>query len=378
MLAPSSAPATSLPVISLASGYGDFPMPPAARERATQALTADLLLVSPTAGLPELREAIAARLRQQGAKVTAEQVVVTPGAKPALLAVLSSLLRPGDEVLLPTPNWFGFAGLVERAGGILRPLPLAAADNYVLTPDLLRAALTPATRVLVLSNPNNPTGRVYHRAELEDLLAVTGEFPGLSVLSDEIYDGISFGPVPVPTLLSFPDPRGQHVVVNGFSKSLALIGWSVGYLVAPPALAAACTGWQFATSGAVPVPNQLAALAATKAAADITAGLRTRLAPARALMLQALAALPEVRGPVPEGTYYAFPDLTAYLDPTLPPAEASRRLYQRLLAAGVEVVDGSTCAAPGFFRISCAVPEPLLREGLRRLGAVLAEIRAAR
>ncbi|GAA4013118.1 pyridoxal phosphate-dependent aminotransferase [Hymenobacter fastidiosus] len=356
--------------ISLASGYGDFPTPAVALARAARALAGQLPL-SPIQGLPELRDALAARFRRQGATVAAEQVVVTPGAKPALFAVLKALLRPGDEVLLPTPNWFGFAGLVEQAGGSLRTLPLAATDNYALTPALLRAALTPATRVLLLSNPNNPTGRVYHRAELDALLAVTRGFPQLRIVSDEIYDHISFGPVPVPSLLEWPDPLEQHIVINGFSKSLALVGWGVGYLLAPLSLAEACAAWQFTTSAAVPVPNQLAALAATENAADITATLRTRLAPARALLLQALTNLPQVSCPVPEGTYYAFPDFTAYLDPTLPVAQASARLFTQLRQAGVDLVDGATCGAPGFARISCAVPEPLLREALRRLAAAI-------
>ncbi|SHI92547.1 aspartate aminotransferase [Hymenobacter daecheongensis DSM 21074] len=360
-------------LISLASGYGDFPTPAVASVRAAQALSGQLP-ISPIQGLPELREALAHRFRAQGATVAAEQIVVTPGAKAALFAVLKTLLESGDEVLMPMPNWFGFAALVEKAGGTLRPLPLDPADNYALTPETLRAALTPATRVLLLSNPNNPTGRVYHRAELAQLLAVTGEFPRLKVLSDEIYDHINFGPVPVPSLLEWPDPLGQHIVVNGFSKSLALIGWGVGYLVAPAAVAEASAAWQFATSAAVPVPNQLAALAATEATAGITAELRTRLAPARALLLQALADLLQVRCSVPEGTYYAFPDFTAYLDPTLPPVQASARLFYQLRAAGVELVDGATCGAAGFARISCAVPEPLLREALRRLAAGLAAL----
>jgi len=368
-------------IISLASGYGNFDTPPVALARATQALASPLPL-SPVHGLPELRAALAARFLAQGASVSAEQVVVTPGAKPALFALFNTLLCPGDEVLLPTPNWFGFRGMVEKAGGTLRTLPLSPTDDYALTPDQLRAALTPATRILLLSNPNNPTGRVYHRAELAALLAVTREFPELRVVADEIYDHVSFGPERVPSLLEFPDPLSQHIVVNGFSKALALIGWAVGYLIAPIGIAHACTGWQFATSTAVPVPNQLAALAATEAAADITAELRAHLAPNRALLLWELAALPHVRCTVPEGTYYAFPDFSAYLDLANDPAHsatnASAVFCLNLYAAGLDVVDGGTCGAPGFARISYAVPEPVLREGLQRLKAALAALEVAR
>ena len=331
------------------------------------------LSISPAAGLPELREALAQRYRQRGAtSLTAEQVLVTAGAKTGLFALLSEMLKPGDDVLLPTPNWFGFYDLVRRAGGTLRILPLAAANNYVLSPEALRAALTPATRVLILSNPNNPTGRVYSRAEWAALLAVTAGFPKLWVLSDEIYEGISFGSEPVPTLLDQPDPLQRHVVVSGFSKSLALAGWGVGCAVAPPVLAQAVAARLFSTGVAVPVPAQLAALAATQHAEAISAVLCAQLLPTRLLLLAALAALPGAPAVVaPEGTYYVFADFTHFLNPQLPAVEASAEMVQRLATGGVEVVDGATCGAPGFVRLSYAVAEAPLRLALARLREVL-------
>ncbi len=365
-------------MVSLASGYGNFAVPAAALEAATAALASveqrhAPLEVSAAAGLPELREALAQRYRQRGAVgLTAAQVLVTAGAKTGLFALLSEMLRPGDDVLLPTPNWFGFNDLVHRAGGILRTLPLAAADGYTLRPAALRAALTPATRVLILSNPNNPTGRVYARAEWEALLAVTADFPQLWVLSDEIYEGICFGSEPVPTLLALPDPHQRHVVVSGFSKSLALAGWGVGCLVAPPALAAAVAARVFSTGVAVPVPAQAAALAATQHAEAIGAALCAQLRTNRLLLEAGLAALPGApRVLAPEGTYYIFADFTRFLAPGIPAAEASAQLVQRLAAGGVDVVDGATCGAPGFARLSYAVEEAVLRQALARLQEVL-------
>ena len=231
--------------VSLASGYGNFAVPAVAMAAATEALAGTQahgasLAISPAAGLPELREALAERYRRRGAAgLAAAQVVVTGGAKTGLAALLGEMLCPGDDVLMPTPNWFGFHELVRRAGGTLRELPLAAADGYVLRPEALRAALAPTTKLLLISNPNNPTGRVYSRAESAALLAVTRDFPNLWVLSDEIYEGISFGAEPVPTLLALPGPHERHAVVSGFSKSLALAGWGVGLVVAPLALAQA-------------------------------------------------------------------------------------------------------------------------------------------
>ncbi|MGY3087730.1 aspartate aminotransferase [Hymenobacter sp. UYAg731] len=365
-------------MLSLASGYGSFTVPAVALAAADEALRparqhGQPLPVSPAAGLPELREALAHRYRQRGATgVTAEQVLVTAGAKTGLFALLSEMLRPDDDVLLPTPNWFGFHELVRRAGGILRPLPLRAADDYAFTPEMLRAALTPATRLLILSNPNNPTGRVYSRREWAALLAVTNEFPDLWVLSDEIYEGIRFGPEPVPTLLAQPGPHERHMVVSGFSKSLALAGWGVGCLVAPPALARAVAARLFSTGVAVPVPAQRAALAATQHAEAIGAALCAQLRPTRQLLLDGLAALPGAPAVVaPEGTYYIFADFTRFLAPGLPAVEASAALVQRLAEAGVEVVDGATCGAPGFLRLSYAVAEADLRSALAIITATV-------
>lgn len=359
-------------VISLASGYGNFATPAVAAGRAVAAIQAGQLMPGPVEGLLLLREAITANYHRQNApQITPAHIVVTPGAKAALFALLKTILRPGDEVVVPTPNWFGFGELITRAGGTMRPLFLDPADDYALRPEVLETAITPRTRLFLFTNPNNPTGRVYHQAELEALLSVTRRHPEIFVLSDEIYNLIHFGATPVPTLLSFPDPHGQHLVVNGFSKSLALIGWGVGYLVAPPALAQAAAGGQFATGAAVPAPNQHAALAATEHSAAIAHDLLVRLAPTRALLLAALSVLPGVDYVEPEGTYYGFADLRQFLPAAQSSAEASAALVAQLRAGGVDVVDGASCGAPGFARISYALPEPELREALWRLQAVL-------
>lgn len=365
----------SLPsVLSLASGYGPYPTPAVAAAAATEAIRNEqALAVGPVEGQPALRAALAARYQRRGAAhVTPEHVVVTPGGKAALFILLQAILRPGDEVLVPTPAWFGFWEVVRRAGGEVRTLPLSAADNYALTPARLSAVLTPRTRLLLLTNPNNPTGRLYSRAEVEALLDVTRQRPDLLVLSDEIYDLVQFGDEPTPTLLSFPDPQEQHLVLNGFSKSLELVGWGLGYLVVPPALARTCAATQFAIGAAVPAPAQAAARAAIRAEDTIAADLLARLAPNRALLLAALAVLPNVPAlPLPIGTYYAFPDLRAHLSAAESTTAASAALVARLRAGGVEVVDGASCGAPGFVRLSYAVAPEVLPEALRRLRVAL-------
>ena len=361
------------PIISLASGYGTFPTPTVAAEAAVAVIqSGQALAVGPIEGQLALREALVARYRQQGATVTPEQIVVTPGGKAALFALFNNLLQPGDEVIIPTPTWFGFWELIQLAGGVARPLLLSPEDDYALTPERLTAALTPRTRMVLFTNPNNPNGRVYSRTEVAALLAVVHRRPDVLLLSDEIYDLVNFSPEPVPTLLSFDDPHQQYMVLNGFSKSLALVGWSLGYLVASPKLAQACADWQFATSFTVPAPAQAAARAATENSAAIAADLLAQLAVTRELMFRGLAELPNVPpAPLPLGTYYAFPDLRAHLPAADSPTAASAALVQRLRTAGVDVVDGAGCGAPGFARLSYAVPPDLLTEALRRLRQAL-------
>lgn len=368
-------PTSPLPLLSLASGYGSYPTPAVAAEAAIATIRSTRALpVSEAEGKPELRAALAAHYQRRGAAhVTADYVVVTPGGKAGLLTLLQAVLQPGDEVLVPTPAWFGFWEVIQRAGGVTRMLPLSPDDNYALTPAQLAVALTPRTRLLLLTNPNNPTGRLYTRAEVAALLEVTRQHPELLVLSDEIYDLVRFGDEPTPTLLSFPDPHAQHLVLNGFSKSLMLVGWGVGYLVVPPALARRCAAIQFATGKSVPAPAQAAAQAAVEAADTITADLLAQLAPNRALLLHALAELPNVPAlSPPAGTYYAFPDLRAYL-PLLAksPEVASATLVGHLRTEGIEVVDGTGCGTPGFVRLSYAVEPDVLAAALPRLQAAL-------
>ncbi|MBW3128754.1 pyridoxal phosphate-dependent aminotransferase [Hymenobacter profundi] len=369
---------SSSPLVSLASGYGPYPTPAVAVEAAMAALRSNRALpVSAAEGQPELRAALASHYRQRGAThVTPEHVVVTPGGKAGLLTLLQAVLQPGDEVLVPTPAWFGFWEVIQRAGGVVRLLPLSADDNYAFTPTQLAEALTPRTRLLLLTNPNNPTGRLYTRAEVGALLEVTQQHPELLVLSDEIYDLVQFGEDPTPTLLSFPDPHAQHLVLNGFSKSLELVGWGVGYLVMPPALARKCAAIQFATGKSVPAPAQAAAQAAVEAADAIAVDLLARLAPNRTQLLHALTALPHVPAlPPPAGTYYAFPDLRAYLPPAESEEVASAALVAHLKSNGVEVVDGTSCGTPGFVRLSYAVESEVLTEALPRLRMALEAMR---
>lgn len=361
-------------MLSLAAGYGPFSTPSVSITAARVALSDPARLrPAPAQGLPVLREAIATRYqRTAGVAVDPARVVITPGTKLAVHVLLQTVLQAGDEVLIPTPNWFGFHQLMARAvGATLKLLPLDPADAYALHPAAIVAALTPQTKLLILTNPSNPTGRVYTLPELEAVLkAVQAARPDIWILSDEIYDGITFGQqgTPAPTVLALPDPGGRHVVINGFSKSVAMAGWRVGYLVTPPALAPVVTKYLLDIVSSVSPLNQLAVAAATDAFEAITHKLLATLIPARDLILCELERLGIAALPT-QGAYYAFADLRpwqpqGYTDP----AAASAALIDRLRDSHeLLLIDGATCGAPGFARITFATTETELREGLSRL-----------
>lgn len=359
------------PSISLADGYATFTAPPLAMDALRRAVSGDRLRFGPPEGIPELREAIRRRYRRQyGAEVNLANIVVTPGAKFGLHALLRTLLRPGDEVLIPTPNWAGLVDLVRDAGGNLNLLKLDPAEGYALSPEKLAAAITPHTRAILLTNPNNPTGRVYTKAEIGALLAVAVQWPDLYFISDEIYDGLTYDGVRVPSLVEWPDPRERHIIVHGFSKSLAMPGWHVGYVVAPAAIAKAMTDYQRRTVSSAAVIYQQGAVAVTDAFEEITAGLLPQLTFNRQLLLDGLARI-GASAFAPQGGYFVFADLRAWLPPGPEPAAAGGLVNFLRTDAGLTVLDGTLFGAPGFVRMLFATSVADLREALRRLAGGL-------
>lgn len=369
--------ALMMPSISLADGYATFAAPPIAMEALRQAVSADRLRFGPPEGILELREAISARYRRQyGVEVNPATIVITPGAKFGLHALLRTLLRTGDEVLIPTPNWAGLVDLVRDAGGSLNLLPLDESDGYALSPTQLAAAITPQTRIILLTNPNNPTGRIYTKAEIAALLAVTAQWPDLYFISDEIYDGLTYDGARVPSLAEWPDSRERHVIVHGFSKSLAMPGWHVGYVVAPPAIAKAMADYQRRTVSSAAVIYQHGAIAVTNSFENITAELLPQLIFNRQLLLDGLAQI-GVTVFAPQGGYFVFADLRPWLPLDQDPIAGSATLVNFLRAeTGLIVLDGALFGTPGFVRMLFATSVADLREALRRLAGGLRRMKA--
>lgn len=363
--------AAGKPVLSLLLGEPDFPVPELLQEAAIAAIRAGHAPYPPVPGLLQLREAIADYYhRTYGLPYTASQVVVSNGSKQAIFNTLLTLVEPGDEVILPAPYWVSYLPLIQLSEGRPVVVHTTPASGYKLLPEALEAALTPRTRAIILCSPSNPTGSAYTLADLHALAAVLQRYPQVWVISDEIYELIRYGgqhvsPAQLPALYD------RTIISNGFSKAFAMPGWRLGYLIAPRPIAEAATKVQGQTTAGANVIAQKAALA------GLQSDLKALLAP----MIQAFRErrdyiyeflrthLPETKPYLPEGAFYFFLDISAFLGrktaqgATLQTADD---LSDYLLEKGVAVVPGTGFGSDRHIRISYAVALPDIQAGLPR------------
>jgi aspartate aminotransferase len=360
-------------LISLASGATYFNTPEPASQAAIAAIQHHKTFYGEVAGTSVLREAIAKRyLQHNQAQVSPENILITPGTKQALYNVLRAILQPGDEVLIPAPNWFGLHQILEPLGARLVQVPTVLSDSYALQPQKLQELISPRTRLFLFSNPCNPTGRRYSLEELQSLLQVTRKHPHLYVLADEVYDLLTFGER-VPSLLELPDPQGRHIVVNGFSKSFAMTGWRIGYLITPADLSQPCRQFQEVTFSGVSEFVQEAALALMQGYRQILPPMLEILRANKMLMTQFLTG----RGILffsPDAAYYVFPDLSRYLKEELPTITQLAAWLKTHYA--LEILPGDLFGAPGFARLSFGIDKGQLQEALHRLGQALEALRS--
>lgn len=297
-------------IINLAGGDPDFPTPPHIIDAAVRALHAGDTHYPPTFGTPELLDAIVEKLaRENGVFVAPAQLLVTPGAKWAIYAALAALLNPGDEVLVLDPSWVSYAPMVELQRAVAVRVPLSNADNFTVHAEALRAAVTPRTRLIMVNSPNNPTGRVLTQAETEAIATVALEFD-LYVLSDEIYEHIIFDGRRHLSLATLPGMAERTITVNGFSKAYAMTGWRLGWLAAPPAVAAAARTFQTQSLTSAAGFTMAAGLAALNGPQLCVGEMAAAYDARRRFVLDAFAAIPGVECPPVEGAFYVFPRFT--------------------------------------------------------------------
>jgi aspartate aminotransferase len=350
-------------ICSLSAGEPDFDTPAFIRVAAAAALEAGHTRYGPAAGEPALREAIAAKLSQDNRVPTrAEQVLVTNGGKQALYNLFQVLLGPGDEVLLPAPYWLSYPEIARLAGAAVKLLPGDAGQGFRLRPEQLEAAITPASRLLVLNSPSNPTGMVLSRPDLEAIAAVLRRHPQVAVVCDEIYE---FLLAPGHEHHSFaavaPDLAERVFVVNGFAKGWAMTGWRIGWLAGPREVIAAASALQSQTTSNVCTFAQYGAVAAINGPRDCVHAMAAQFNERRSLLSEGLRAIPGVQLLPPQGAFYAFPDVSAHgLD--------SMALCSRLLdEVGLAVVPGVAFGDDRCIRLSCAASPATIRDGLERL-----------
>jgi aspartate aminotransferase len=364
-------------VINLSVGEPDFNSPDHIKEAAKKAVDDNYSFYAPVAGFPELRKAVVEKLKKQNdLDYSADQIVVSCGAKHSIVNVMLAIINPGDEVLVPAPYWVSYPEQVKIADGTPVIIEAGIESNFNITPEQLEAAITSKTRAIVFSSPSNPTGSLYTKDELKALADVLAKHERVIIISDEIYEHINFTGKH-ESIAQFANVKDRVVLVNGVSKGYAMTGWRLGYIAAPVWIAKAVTKLQGQfTSGATAVA-QIAATAALTGDHGPTQEMNVAFKRRRDLLLRHLGEIEGVKCSVPGGAFYVFPDLSHYFgkkigDQTI---ENSGDLCMYLLESGhIATVPGAAFGAPDCVRISFANSDENLEEAMKRLKAALAKL----
>jgi aspartate aminotransferase len=372
--------AAGRPVIGFGAGEPDFPTPGYIVEAAQRACAEPRFhKYTPAAGLPELREAVAAKTaRDSGYQVGASQVLITNGGKQAVYEAFATLLDPGDEVLLPTPYWTTYPEAIALAGGVPVPVMTDERSGYRASAADLEAACTSRTKLLVFVSPSNPTGAVYPPGQVAEIGQWAAE-RGLWVATDEIYEHLVYGEAKFSSIpVAAPEVADRCVVLNGVAKTYAMTGWRVGWMIGPPDVVKAAANLQSHATSNVCNVAQAAALTAVTGDLSAVAQMRAAFDRRRLAMTTMLNDIPGVICPLPEGAFYCYPSVKGVLGKELTgrrPASSAELAEVILDHADVAVVAGEAFGTPGYFRLSCALGDADLEEGITRLGKLLAQAR---
>ncbi len=365
------------PVIGYGAGEPDFPTPePIVQAAIAAAEDPSSHRYSPAAGRPQLRAAVAAKtLRDSGYDVEPSQVVITNGGKQAVYLTCQVLLDPGDEVLLPAPYWVTYPEAVALAGATAIPIPTDESTNFTVTVEQLEAATTDRTKMLIFVSPSNPTGAVTSRADMVAIAEWAAE-RGIWVMTDEIYEHLVYGDARHHSMpVEYPAIADRCVVVNGVAKTYAMTGWRVGWLIGPPEVSGGATRIQSHLSSNVNNIAQAAALEAVTGSLDAVDTMREAFDRRRRTMVSMLNAIDGVHCPEPEGAFYAFPNLSGLLDRPLGGRTASTTMELASILldeVNVAIVPGEAFGAPGYARLSFALSDDDLIEGLQRITDLVA------
>ncbi|CAN5347920.1 pyridoxal phosphate-dependent aminotransferase [soil metagenome] len=369
--------AAGRPIVSYAAGEPDFATPQYIVEAASAAvLDPKNYRYTPAAGLPDLREAIVAKtLRDSGTRYDASRVIVTNGGKQAVYQAFQTIVDDGDEVILPAPYWTTYPEAVKLAGGVPVEVFAGSDQDYLVTVEQLEAARTPRTKVLLFVSPSNPTGSVYSPEQTKAI----GEWAlehGIWVISDEIYQNLVYDGVVAQSIVeAVPGLVDTTILVNGVAKTYAMTGWRVGWMVGPADAIKGAANLQSHLSSNVSNISQRAAIAALTGPQDEVEVMRQAFDRRRKLIVAELNTIDGVVCPTPEGAFYVYPDVTGLLGREwggVTPTTSLELADLILEQAEVAVVPGEAFGPSGYLRMSYALGDEALLEGVRRLQALFA------
>ncbi len=364
-------------IISLSLGEPDFNVPEFIKEPAKKAIDDNYSKYMPVPGYLDLREAICHKFkRDNNLHYTPEQIVVSTGAKQSLINVVLALVNPGDEVIIPAPYWVTYYEQVKMAGGIPVVIKTSIDDDFKITPEQLKSHLTPKSKLMIFSNPCNPTGSSYSEDELKGIADVVAEIPNFYVISDEIYEHINFVRKNV-SFAKFKNVYDKTITVNGVSKAFAMTGYRVGYIGAPKEIAKACTKLQGQyTSGTCSI-GQRATLAAVNADPTKIQYMVDAFKKRRQLVYELLKEIPGIKINMPEGAFYFFFDVSSFFGKSYNRTTINNAtdLSLFILDEGlVALVTGQAFGDDNCLRLSYATSEDVLKEALKRIKETLAKL----
>lgn len=357
-------------VINMSIGEPDFNTPEFVKDAAKAAIDKNYTHYPPIAGFKALRRAICAKLkRENNLDFTVDNIVVGNGAKHALSNAIMTCVNPGEEVIIPVPAWVSYVEIVKIAEG--KPVCVMGDPerSFKLTPDQLRAAITPKTRMLMLNSPSNPTGAIYSYEELKALAEVLKDYPDIVILSDDIYEHLTYAGE-VHFISEFEYLRDRIIIINGVSKAYAMTGWRIGYMAAPLDIAKSASKLQGQYTSGVSTIAQKAAQAAYNGPQECVEEMRKAFEKRRDLIVEMAKDIPGWKFNKPEGAFYLLPDVTYYIGKKYGDTEikSSGDYVKYLLEeAHVACVDGAAFIAPGYMRLSYATSDDKIREAMNRI-----------
>lgn len=370
--------AQGIDIINLSVGEPDFFTPDHIKAAAKKAIDDNFSFYSPVPGYMDLRKAIVDKLKKENnLEYTADQIIVSNGAKQSVCNVLLSIIGPGDEVIIPAPYWVSYVEMVKMAEGTNVIVNAGIEQDFKITPVQLEAAITLRTKAIILCSPSNPTGSVYSKEELRGLADVLAKHPNIIILSDEIYEHINYIGKH-ESIAQFAEIKDRVVVINGVSKAYAMTGWRVGFIAAPLWIAKATNKLQGQyTSGASSIA-QKAAVAAFTGDQTCVEEMRQAFLRRRDLGIELLKEIPNIKVNIPQGAFYLFPEVDAYFGKSTENRTINNvgELAMYLLEEGhVATVGGAAFGAPTCLRLSYATSDEQLTKAIKRIKEALAKLK---